>query len=170
MEEIEKIISAISEVTGLDGWSIKFGKTDECKEARDILCYIALKDMYGLTWTLMEELNFRKSQVFFSADRCKERMEEDLSYVYKMNEIRKKLGLSSIMRGMIEQAEEQQRNKDMELAQKRSKENSKNIFGIKYSQSEEEQLKIAIQNAKAFMTDYCKIGSTADGRLTRCPY
>lgn len=151
MEELKKIITAIAEVTGLDEWSIKFGKSDECKQARDILCYISLKDMFGLTWILMELLNYRKSQVFFSADRCREQMEADLSYVHKMNKVRKNIGLSSIMRGAIEEAEAKQKQKDREEAQLRSNEISKRIFGIEWTERDKVRFQNACVEANSFM-------------------
>lgn len=170
MDEIGKIISAISEVTGLDRYSIIYGRNDECKKARGILCYIALKDKYGLTKTLCESLGKSRSQCAFMADFCKEEMEESIGYLILMNEIRKKLGMSAIMQGRMRALQEEKQRELIEEAEKRSKANAKNIFGVKYSKSEEEQLKKVMQESAAFMADYCRIGIKATGRLTRCPY
>lgn len=158
MEEIAKIISAISEVTGLDEGSVKSGKTDECKQSRDILCYIALKDMYGLTWSLMDLLNYRKSQVFFSADRCKERLEDDISFLKIMNGVRKKLLLAPIYTDKIDEIKEKERQRKQEEDITRSKENSKRIFGIEYTPTDEHNISIATNNAMAYMKGYCQIG------------
>lgn len=170
MEEIAKIISAITEVTGLDRFSVIYGRGDDCKRARGILCYIALKDKYGLTTALAEMLGKSRSQCIFMSDFCKEEMEESIGYLILMNEVRKKLGMTAIMTDKIEQEQKKKKKQRIKESKIKSKENSKNMFGIDYSKSEEEQLQIAMQNAKAFMIEYCKIGRKADGRITRCPY
>lgn len=170
MDELEKIITAITKVTGLDRFSIIYGRSDECKRARGILCYIALRDRYGLTTTLCELLGKSRSQCIFMADFCKEEMEERVSYLILMNEVRKKLGMSAILQGVVQAMRDKEIRKKLEESERKSKENSKNIFGIEYSQSEEIQLKRAILEAKEFMREYSKLGRTADGRITNCPY
>lgn len=170
MEEIAKIISAITEVTGLDRFSIIYGRSDECKKARGILCYIALKDRYGLTTALVEMLSKSRSQCTFASEICQEEMEESIGYLIMMNEVRKKLGMTAIMTDKLEELQKESKRQQAEQDEMKSKENSKNIFGIEYSKSEEQQLKQAILSAKAFMANYCEIGQKADERLTRCPY
>lgn len=165
MEEIAKIISAISEVTGLDRVNIIQGKTDEAKRARDILCFIAIKDMYGLTWKLMELLKYRKSQVYFSADRCKDNMEEDVSYILLMNAVRKELGLVPLMTEMIKKNEEMQKEKEYELAKARSKKIAKRIFGIEYSKEDDLRMIAAIKSANEYMKNYCKTGRQSNPLL-----
>lgn len=165
MEEISKIITAISDVTGLDRHSIIYGRTDECKKARGILCYIALKDKYGLTMTLAEVLGKSRSQCIFMSDFCKEGMEESIGYVMLMNEIRKKLGMSAIMTDKIEEVNNLHKKREKELSRKRSKENSQRLFGIEYSIEDEIRMFAAMKSANEFMAKYCQIGNQANPLL-----
>lgn len=170
MEEIAKIITAISDVTGLDHLGIIYGRNDECKKARGILCYIALKDKYGLTMALAEMLGKSRSQCTFAAEIFKEEMEESVGYLILMNEVRKKLGLSAIMTDKIDKLRTKKELEIIEENKIRSKANCKTIFGIEYSNSEESRLSQAIFDAKEFMREYTKIGKQADGRITRSQY
>lgn len=170
MEEITKIITAITEVTGLDRFSIAYGRNNECKRARGILCYIALKDKYGLTNALSERLNKSRSQCTFLADFCKEEMEESVGYIILMNEVRKKLGMSPMMKDVMNSLREEKERQTKKESEQRSKEISQRIFGIEYFKSEEAQLNQAMLDAKAFIDRYSKIGIQMEGKLTRCPY
>lgn len=158
MEEIEKIILAISEVTGLSKHTILHGKTAECKSAREILCYIALKDRYGITWTLMELLGWRKSQVFFAVDNCLNDLEESIDFIYLMNNVRKQLGLSAIMTEKIDRVKEEQKRKEAEIAKMRSVENSKRLFGITYTKEDGINMNNAMRSAEIYIRKYSTIG------------
>lgn len=158
MEEIEKIITAISEVTGLDRFSIISGRTDECKRARGILCYIALRDRYGLTTILSETLEKSRSQCIFMTDFCTEEMEESIGFLIIMNEIRKKLGMSAIMTDKIEQEKQKQKERKLKEDEEKSDQNAKILFNITYSESEKKYRREAIKNATAFMNKYCQLG------------
>lgn len=165
MEEINKIISAITEVTGLDKHNILCDKSDESKSAREILCYIVLKDQYGLTWKIMEMTGWRKSQVFFAMDRCTERMNEEYDYLVKMNEIRKKLCLAPIYSDKANEILLKQKNKKRELEKIRSREESKRLFGIQYTDKDEDLIALAKKNALSYMIEYCEIGDKANSLL-----
>lgn len=158
MEEISKIISAISQVTGLDQFSIKFGKTIDSKQAREILCYIALKDNYGLTWILMEFLQKKRSQVLFMASACMEKMEEDVYYLMIMNRVRNVLGIVPLMKDREMELQYSQRRKEKIEKEEEMKKVVKTVFGMEYSEKDKRDMKKAMKSACEYMADYCRTG------------
>lgn len=170
MEEIAKIISAITEVTGLDRFSITYGKTDECKRARGILCYIALKDKYGLTQILTAETGKNKNQCLFMSQMCEDGIAEDMDYLKTMNQVRKKLNLASLMEAKINEHEKAVRRSKRALKKEQMKQLVKTVFGIEYTPEDDRRRKEAIRSASEFMQQYCKIGLQDVNRIVRHKY
>lgn len=169
MEEIEKIIQAITEVTGLSRNEIISDKSKLCKSAREILCYIALKDRYGLTWMLMKTLKWRKSQVFFAMDSCKDRLQEELDYILLMNNVRSNLELYPIVTVILRDAKEKEKQIEKEMSIERASENARRIFGISYTEADNACIRNALDSALTFMQGYCRIGRQPRELLNR-PY
>lgn len=158
MEEIEKIITVISVVTGLNRYDIVNARGEEGKKAFGMLCYIALKDKYGLTFNLMQVVAKKKSQCVFAAEMCKETIEADVDYLRTLNSVRQLMKLSPIMRSKIIEHDQKERRIKREKRKEDMKHQMLTVFGIEYTKEDEQMMKAAMEDSAVFMTNYCSIG------------
>lgn len=167
MEEISRIIAAISSVTGLSRTDILLDNNSESKYSRHILCYIALRDHTGLCKHLTAMTGFRQSQCFICACESDRLMKEDDTFLQMMNETRQALGLKILLPKRASTISKRKEKALKELQRKTDRRNQLTLFGFAYSEEDMQEMRAVMESAAVYMNGLCSTGIQDTERILR---
>ena len=170
MEEINKIIQAISEVTGLDKWSVVYGRNKQCIDARMMLCYIVVHDFYSAISKLAQALGRTQKSCRAFAEDFRQSLRKNEELTDLTNDARAILGLSTVSEREKRDAMQRKEERTLRKIREISKKNVRRIFGLEYTEEDEKRFSYACRSAAEFMEKVCSVGLRDTERIVRSPY
>lgn len=134
---VDDILATISKHTGIPTPGIIKCKMRDCSTARAIACHIIKNECPSLTNNLAYILGVTRKQLFMSAYNMQEKSKNDNELFLLENKIRCELGLKLI---------------EKEIPY------SMQIFGFKWTEKENEDMKRAMDESVAYMNKLCEVG------------
>lgn len=148
MDEIIRIMKAISAVTKLSGMQI-LSKTADSYDAQLMLCHTVKYETTGLIRKLADMMEIRQCDVLRMADIAEDEIKKlpDNRLLIPLNQVRKNLDIPAAYR-------------NIELIVRNKKEdtdnaNTQRLFGFKYSKEDETRMRHAMVSASWYMRKLC---------------